>query len=425
MEEGFLHFIWKFQQFNSRDLKTDTGKQITVLHPGFKNMDAGPDFSNAKIKIGEITWNGNVEIHVNAKDWSRHNHHKDKAYDNVILHVVWTVDASVSREDNTIIPAFELKNVVDKKLLDNYHQLFEPGDDILCRRFLNEIKPITIFSMLDKTLAQRLESKSEAIFREIALTGNDWEEITWRMLCRNFGFKTNVFPFAELGKSIPLKIIKRESQNLQTVEAILFGQAGFLEENLEDSYFVDLKQEYIFRRKKYGLERRLDKHQWKFLRMRPANFPTIRIAQLAALVSIQSNLFSLFMDFSSISELKKSLEVIQSGYWRKHYNFGSLSQSQSGKFGTSSVENVLINTVAPLLFAYGIHKDQEELKEKSMEVLSSVKPEINSITKKWKANGIDLKSAFDSQALIEMYNQYCLKKRCLNCSIGTEIISGK
>ena len=425
MEEAFLHFIWKFQQFKSRDLKTDSGQKITVLNPGYKNTDAGPDFSNAKVKIGEITWNGNVEIHINAQDWNRHNHQNDKAYDNVILHVVWKMDASILRKDKTTIPAFELKNVVDEQLVFNYNRLFEPGDDILCNRFLDKIKPVTIFSMMDKALAQRLEIKSETIFREIALTGNDWEEIAWRMLCRNFGFKTNTFPFSELGKSLPLKILKKESQSLKTIEALLFGQAGFLEEDLEDMYFNDLAGEYNFKRKKYGLERRLDKHQWKFLRLRPANFPTIRIAQMAVLIAHQTNLFSLFMDFESIPGLKNSLAVVQSDYWLHHYNFGSPSKIQTGKLGISSIENILINTVAPLLFAYGVHKDQDELKEKSMELLASVKPETNSITKKWKAIGIDVKSAFDSQALIEIYNQYCLKKRCLNCSIGTEIISKK
>lgn len=424
MEEAFLHFIWKFQQFNSRNLITDSGQEITVLHPGYKNTDAGPDFSGAKIRIGAITWNGNVEIHVHAKDWNRHNHQLDEAYDNVILHVVWNNDAAVLRKDKTTIPAFELQHVVDEILINKYHQLFEPGYDILCSRFLDQVKSITRYSMMDKALAQRLEEKSAKIFREIAFTGNDWEEIAWRMLCQNFGFKTNAFPFFELGKSLPLKILKKESENLKTVEALLFGQAGFLEEHMEDDYFLELKREYHFKRIKYSLERNLDKHQWKFLRMRPANFPTIRIAQLAALVANHSNLFSLFTDYSSILKLKKSLEVIQSGYWIKHYNFGSQANTVSGKFGMSSIENVLINTVAPLLFAYGVHKDQVELKEKAMELLASVKPESNSITKKWEAQGIESKSAFDSQALIEIYNEYCLKKRCLNCAIGTEIIRG-
>ena len=423
MEEAFLHFIWKFQQFKSRDLKADSGQKITVLHPGYINNDAGPDFKNAKVKIGEITWNGNVEIHINARDWNRHNHQHDKAYDNVILHVVWIVDDSILRKDKTAIPALELKNVVDEQLVFNYKQLFEPVDDILCRRFLDKIKPITIYSMMDKALALRLEVKSDKIFREIALTGNDWEEISWRMLCRNFVFKTNAYPFFELGKSLPLKILKKESQNLKTIEALLFGQAGFLEENLEDTYFNELVREYNFKRIKYGLERRLDRHQWKFLRLRPANFPTIRIAQMAVLIANQSNLFSLFMNFKSISELKTSLALVQSSYWLNHYNFGSKTKSKIGKPGASSIENVLINTVAPLLFSYGIYKDQDELKEKSMELLANVKPETNRITKKWKISGIDVKSAFDSQALIEIYSQFCLKKRCLNCTIGTEIIS--
>ncbi len=423
MEESFLHFIWKFQYLNNRDVETHAGQKIIVLHPGYHNNDAGPDFSNAKIKIGEIVWNGNVEIHINAKDWNRHNHQHDKAYGNVILHVVWKNDISICRKDKSIIPALELKNIVDEQLVLNYYKLFEPGNDILCSRFLPDVKPITSYSMLDKTLAQRLEAKSEKIFREIALTGNDWEEIAWRMLCSNFGFKTNSLPFFELGKSLPLKILKKEAPNLKTIEALLFGQAGFLEEDLNDPYFAELKNEYQFKQKKYNLDRRLDKHQWKFLRLRPANFPTIRIAQMAALISSQANLFSFFMDYNSIPKLKNELTVEQSVYWIKHYNFGKEFKSQAGRLGVSSIENILINTVAPLLFAYGIHKDQEELKEKSMELLASIKPESNSITKKWKASGLAIKTAFDSQASIELYNAYCLRKRCLNCAIGTEIIS--
>ncbi len=423
MEESFLHFIWKFQYLNSREIKTDSGQKITVLHPGYHNSDAGPDFNNAKIKVGEIIWNGSVEIHINAKDWNRHNHQHDKAYENVILHVVWKNDESIVRNDKSTISALELKNIVDEQLVLNYYKLFEPGNDILCSRFLERTKPITAYSMLDKTLAQRLEAKSEKIFREIALTGNDWEEITWRMLCGNFGFKTNAIPFFELGKSLPLKILKKEVPNLKTLEAILFGQAGFLEEESNDPYFAELKNEYQFKQKKYKLDRRLDKHQWKFLRLRPANFPTIRIAQLAALISSQGNLFSFFMDYDSIPKLKSSLAVEQSSYWIKHYNFEKEFKSQAGRLGVSSIENILINTVAPLLFAYGIHKGCEELKEKSMELLASINPESNSIIKKWKISGLAIKTAFDSQASIELYNEYCLRKRCLNCAIGTEIIS--
>ncbi len=425
MEEAFLHFLWKFQHFNSRELDTVSGQEITVFHPGYLNTDAGPDFNNAKIKIGDIIWTGSVEIHVNAKDWNRHGHQEDEAYNNVILHVVWNNDAVIHRQNDSEIPAMELKGIVDHRMIENYQRLLEPDAEILCSSFLENVKSITIYSMMDKVLAERMQEKSENIFREIALTENDWEEIAWRMLCKNFGFKTNAFPFYDLGKSLPLKILKKEVHNPKTVEALLFGQAGFLDDKMDDAYHAELAAEYAFKSMKYSLERRVDLHQWKFLRLRPANFPTVRIAQLAAVVTNHSNLFSLFMDFEGISALKKQLAVTQSEYWLHHYNFGSKTENEIGKLGTGSIENVLINTVAPLLFAYGVYKDREELKEKSFELLAAIKPETNSITKKWKEVGLEIKSAFDSQASIELFNQYCLKKRCLHCAIGTEIISCK
>lgn len=422
MEEAFLHFIWKFQPFNTRDLLTESGQKILVLQPGSANIDAGPDFKNAKIQIGEIIWNGSVEIHIQAKDWYNHKHHQDEASNNVVLHVVWKNDASIERKDNTVIPTLELKNLVDQHPRLNYKQLFEPGEEILCRRFTHKIKPITVLSMKDKVLAQRLESKSEKIFREIALTNYDWEEITWRVLCRNFGFKTNAHPFYELGKSMPLKILKKEAHSQETVEGLLFGQAGFLEEEYDDPYFLALKNEYTFGLKKHSLERWLDLHQWKFLRLRPANFPTIRIAQLAALVSSQENLLSFFIHYRSIKELLEGLKTSQSSYWQKHYLFGKPTKSTIGKLGVSSVDNILINRVTPLLLAYGIHKDMDEMKERALELLASVKAVKNSITNKWMALSMEIKSAFDSQAIIEFNNEYCMRKRCLSCSIGTDVI---
>lgn len=424
MEEAFLHFVWKFQQFNRRDLKTHTGLDIIVFNPGFKNTDAGPDFKQAKIKIGNITWNGNVEIHVESRDWFRHQHQHDESYDNVILHVVWKNNSSIKRKDESVIPTLELKDIVDERLILNYRKLVEPRDEIVCRRYIGNVRQVTILGMLDKVLAQRLEARSGVIFREIAMTNNDWEEIAWRMLCKNFGFKTNAYPFVELGKSVSIEVLKKESHSLKTIEALLFGQAGFLEEQVNDGYFLELKNEYKFKQKKYKLERRLDKHQWKFLRLRPANFPTIRLAQLASLIYHNPNLFSLFVDVQSVIELKKRLRSIQSAYWLRHYNFGIESKKDIGSIGVSSIENILINTIASLLFAYGIHRDQEDLRDKAMELLTTVNPEKNTIIKKWTALGLKINSSFDSQALIELYTTYCVKKRCLNCSIGAEIIKG-
>jgi hypothetical protein len=242
------------------------------------------------------------------------------------------------------------------------------------------------------------------------------------MLCKNFGFKTNADTFYDLGKSTPFKLLKKESDDLQNVEAILYGQAGFLEEEINDGYFQKLKKEYTFRNNKYGLNRRIDKHQWKFLRLRPANFPTIRIAQLASLIVNNPNLFSLMVNFTSMRDLRKSLQFMQSSFWQEHYNFSTKSSARIGSLGKSSIDNILINTVAPILFAYGIHKDNEEYKERSIEVLTSVKAEVNATIKKWIESGLDVKNAFDSQAVLELFNQYCLRKKCLSCNIGSELI---
>lgn len=423
MEEALLHFIWRYQKFSASQLFTDDGQLVSIFSAGTPNSDAGPDFSQAKIKIGDITWSGDVEIHISGKDWINHHHDKDPAYEKVVLHVVWNNNATISHVNGSKIPTLELRQIVDEQVLTNYKKLFEPGNDLLCHRFLGNIRSITKTSMMEKALAARLESRAQVIFREIALTGNDWEEISWRMLCRNFGFKTNAETFNTLGKSLPHKIIKKEAAELKQIEALLFGQAGFLEEHIEDDYFKELQKEYSFKKKKYKLERKVDKHQWKFLRLRPGNFPTIRIAQLAALIQRIPNLFSTLLNADGTRESLNLLEVSQSSYWRQHFNFGKESKSKVGGLGKSSIENLIINTVVPLLFAYGLHKDADSLKDNALKLLSQLKPEQNSITRKWKEVGFDVNSAFDSQALIELHNEFCLKKRCLHCSIGAEVIN--
>jgi hypothetical protein len=422
MEDSFLHFVWKFQQFNNRTLQSETGLKVTILDLGYQNRDAGPDFKNVRIKIGEIVWNGNVKIHVHAADWQRHSHQEDDAYDNVILHVVWKNESIVRRKEQTVIPVLELKDIVDQKLILNHNKFFESANEILCNRYLDKVKPITIHNMMDKVLAERLQAKLNLIFKEIALTDNDWEEISWRILCKIFGFKTNAEVFYDLGKSTPFKLLKKESDTVQNIEAILIGQAGFFEEDIADGYFQQLKKEYLFKKKKYDLDRRIDKHQWKFLRLRPANFPTIRIAQVSSIIGGNPNLFSTLIHFNSFQELRKNPESLQSSYWRGHYNFGKQATSTVGKLGRSSIDNILVNTVPPILFAYGIHKDQEEYTDRAVEVLTCVKTEINATTKKWVAFGMVIKNAFDSQASLHLYNQYCLTKRCLNCNIGAELI---
>jgi hypothetical protein len=423
MEESFLHFIWKFQKFRQKPLQTNEGIEISVFDPGTKNTDAGPDFKNARIQIGEILWHGHVEIHVAAADWKRHNHQMDQAYDNVILHVVWKNDEKAYRKDKSPIPTLELNGLVEDEIIFRYRELLRPENDILCKRFLPNVKKLTILGMLDNALARRLKTRSARIFRDVGLTDNNWEEIAWRLLTRNFGFKTNTEPFGELARSTPIKILKKELHSQFTIEAILFGQAGFLNDEPMDDYHERLQKEYNFKAHKYGLQRRLDYHQWKFLRLRPANFPTIRIAQISSLLSAHPNLFSLFSNYQNPKSLTIKLSVRQIDYWRTHYDFGKRSSSRLGVLGSSSIDNILINTVAPMQFAYGVHKDNEALKENALQLLNYIKPEKNSIIKKWIEAGMQVGSAFDSQALLEQYNEYCLNKQCLNCQVGAEIIS--
>jgi len=422
MEESFLHFIWEFQQFSNRKLFSDSNEAITVIDPGIKNHDAGPDFKNAKIKIADIVWNGNVEIHVKASDWYRHNHQDDLAYDNVVLHVVWKNDYLVSRKDNSTIPTLELRNNIDDQLILNHDRLLTSRNEILCSRYLAKISSLTIYQTLDKVLTERLMRKSNFILQEIAFTDGDWEEIAWRMLCKNFGFKTNSEPFYDLGQSVPFKILKKESYDQLGVEAILFGQAGFLQQDDSDPYYRQLQKEYQFKQSKYGLGQKVQKHHWKFLRLRPANFPTIRIAQLATFIKNNSNLFSSLTNFESADELRKNLEAKQSVYWQEHYNFSIAAKSKVGRLGKASIDNILINTVVPLLFTYGVYKDNQAYKERALELLSSLKPEKNAKVNKWVECGVTVANAFDSQAVIELLDQYCLRKKCLNCAIGCELI---
>jgi len=425
MEEAFLHFIWKFQHFRTPGLSTVDGQEVTIFYPGIRNSDAGPDFLNARIKIGEITWNGHVEIHVMASDWSRHNHHHDKAYNNVILHVVWENEAPANRADGNMIPTLVLKDLLLPHLYLNYKKLLEPGDEILCRNFIRKVKPITIINMADRAIAERLQERAESILRELAFADGNWEEVAWRYLCRSFGFRTNAETFFELGKSMPFKILKKECQNPGAIEAMMFGQAGFLDMETVDEYQAELKEEYDFKAKKYNLEKRLHRFRWKFLRLRPANFPTVRISQLTAIISAQPTLFSFFTDFQDSGDLKKSFSIRQSPYWTEHYQFGERTSHHIGGLGKSSIDNILMNTVAPLLFAWGIHRDDDASKEKALQLLGELPAESNSIISKWKLLGIEIKSAHDSQAFLELYKEYCLRKGCLNCSIGMEIIGAK
>jgi hypothetical protein len=423
MTEAFLHYVWQFQYFNKSDLLTTDGDPVSIFNPGNRNGHAGPDFFNARVRIGGIDWVGSAEIHIHASGWTDHRHDEDDAYENVILHVVWKEDKKIGRRDGSLLPTIELKSRVDEKLLLQYRKLVNDPNQIPCASFLEGVPSLTWFSMLDKALMQRLETKASHIQKALARNNNDWDETTYQMLCRNFGFKVNADPFEQLAQSLPYKALLKHADQPVQVEALFFGQAGFLEDSTTDDYFLLLKREYTLLGKKFNLyANQLNKAQWKFMRLRPANFPTLRLAQLAALVGSRKNIFSRLLEAGSYQELHALFSVNQSSYWQHHYQFFKPAGEIIPAMGAMSIDNIIINTVVPLLVAYGKERDEQDLIDRAVDILQHVATEENVIIRSWKALGMKSSSAGDSQALIELHNSFCLKRRCLDCNIGFSII---
>lgn len=421
MNESFLHYLWQFQYFDKNELFTSQGESLSILKTGILNSDAGPDFFNAKIKIGNIDWVGTVEIHLKSSDWFVHHHETDSAYDNVILHVVWENDKTVLHK-NRELPTLELKSRVSESILKEYKKLINSSSTIACEKVLIKVDSLVKLSMLDKALMQRLEAKANQVIDLLKLNQNDWEETAYQLFSKNFGFKVNTDPFFQLSRSLPYKIIQKQNSLIQ-VEALLFGQAGMLETKTKDEYISLLFREYQLLAQKYSLTNsRLSPSQWRFLRLRPSNFPTLRISQLASILFSSKNLFSKLIEVDSYGSLKKILEAEQSGYWKTHYRFGAKAKNKVASLGDSSFENIVINTIVPLLVAYGKYKDEQRPTDKALDLLNQLPAEENKITRLWNDLGLKVKNAFDSQALIELHNNFCQKRQCLNCNIGSSIL---
>jgi len=370
-----------------------------------------------------MEWVGSVEIHINASGWTQHKHDSDPAYENVILHVVWKDDRPVKRKDNTLLSSVELKNRVDEQLLLQCHKLVNSPEPIPCAGVLNKVHDLVKISTLDGVLIQRLEKKAQSVLATLQRNNNDWEETCYQLLCRNFGFNVNTEPFLQLAQSLSYKILLKHAGNLLQIEALLFGQAGMLEEEKEDEYYNLLRREYMLLGHKYQLtERKLNKAQWRFLRLRPANFPTIRLAQLASLIHYQKNIFSRMLEEASPKGLKAIFRIQQSDYWRCHYRFFKKVEEDIAGLGEASIENIIINTTVPLLTAYSKSKDEQILLERAVEIMRHIPAESNTITKQWVNLGMNIGSAFDSQALLELHNDLCLRKKCLECKIGASLV---
>lgn len=422
MKEEFLHYIWKTQALFPANLKTEDGQSLEIVFPGEHNHDSGPDFFNAKIKIDGMLWSGNVEIHIRASDWMKHGHQNDEAYNNVILHVVLESDVPVKSHAGEYLPTLILGDFIDKSVYQQYAQLQDSKEEIGCAQRIREVPSIMITNWLSRLVAERLERRISEMMIELEQNGNDWEETFYRHLARQMGMKINAEPFQWLATQLPFKILARQRDNLLQTEALLFGQSGLTPEWAEDAYSQSLIREYAHLKLKYTLQP-MPAHQWKFMRMRPNNFPTLRIAQLAALIFRHPQLFRTCMETSEISELKAVLNVSASDYWKEHYRFGQLSKPSNKPLGAQAIDTILINTIAPFKFLYGRMRGDEQLEQEAISMLEAIDSESNKIMREWLGVGIKATSSAESQALLELKKNYCQRRNCLSCHIGNYLLT--
>lgn len=420
MQEDLLQYIWQFQYFNNSELLTSSGEKIQILYPGTHNRNQGPDFIQAKIKIGETLWIGNVELHINSSGWNLHKHSSDSNFKNIILHVVWNNDAQVKDYSGHKLPALELKHRVPKLLLEKYKELMEAAGFIPCEKQVTDVNELVLINWKQRLIAERLIAKSEKIFSILHETNFHWEETFWWLIAANFGLTVNSDFFREIAKTLPVSILAKHKNNLLQIEALLFGQAGLLNSEFTEKYPAMLQKEYKFYQKKYKLKSPNGK--LFFLRMRPANFPTIRLAQLSMLVHESEHLFSKIKDASSVNEVKQMLDVKANDYWHYHYIFDQEINHKEKRLGTQMNNNILINTIVPVLFAFGMHHKEQVYKDKAIKWLDELSSEKNAITRGFETLGFINKTALDSQSLIQLKNEYCNKKRCLDCAIGNSLL---
>lgn len=421
ISEDFLVYLWLYQLIKP-NLLTSSGESITILNPGQRNTDSGPDFFNAKIKIGETTWAGNIEIHINSSDWQKHNHQNDPNYDTIILHVVYNNDKMIHRKNGEPIPALELKNHFDKKIIDRYLSFIDSGKWIPCENLIDRVGHFEKMIWLDSLMTERLEQKTNKILSEIEKTNFNLQEAFYHNVAENFGFRTNSFAFEKLAISLPLKILTKHASELFQIEALLFGQAGMLNRTFKDEYPLALQKEYTFLAGKYLLQS-IDSKLWKLMRLRPANFPTIRISQFANIIFQLGGNFNKILEAKKLADVASLLQSKTSSYWNTHFQFEKEVSFRKKVLGKSSINLVLINTVIPFLFVYAKTKGSPEIQERAIQWLEKIKAENNTTIRHFAALGIKPENAMQSQALLQLKNEYCSKKRCLECRIGHFLLS--
>lgn len=422
MTERLLHYIWQFQHFNRDALHTTEGEPVHVYFPGHYNSNQGPDFTNARVRVGTTTWVGTAELHVRSGDWHKHKHGEDPNYKNVILHVVWEEEPGDGKS-TTHLPVLELKNRVPGLLLQRYEALMQTGTFIPCEQLVTDVPALTWQSWKDRLLAERLLRKAGQMEAGLRENNYHWEESFWWLLARSFGIPVNASAFEEMARSLPLKLLARHRSSSLQLEALLLGQAGLLDEEPRDAYQEALQKEYHFLREKYKLQpNQLPVH---FLRMRPVNFPGIRLAQLAALLGGSARLFSRVKETMPALGLRNIFTIRASGYWDTHYRFGEVAKPKEKKLGSHGTATIIINAIAPAIFAYGQYQQEEKYKQQALHWLEQTSAEKNSITRGFVKMGVPTRTAADSQALIELKNEYCNHKRCLECAVGIAVLKTK
>ena len=420
--EQLLHYVWKHKIFPLKELKTTTGQQVEVIDTGLANTDAGPDFFNAKLKLDGVLWIGNIEIHERSSDWFKHGHHADAGYNSVILHIASEIDMEISRSNGERIPQIQL--ICPEAVRTNYKELLETASYPPCYRIIPSLSPFTAHSWMSALQMERFEQKATLLNERLKRCQGNWEDAFFITLARNFGFGLNGDAFETWAHQLPFRAVDKHRNDLFQIEAIFFGQAGILEDSDGDGYYLRLKKEYTYLQHKFGLIP-MDASLWRFLRLRPANFPHIRIAQLACLYHRAYGLLSRIMETETLQGVRDILKGGTSEYWLTHYTFGGSSPSRPKTLSNTSLDLLIINTVVTFLYAYGLHKGNRVLCARAGSFLEELKAENNYITRMWEQCGMKASNAADSQALIQLKKEYCDKKKCLYCRIGYEYLKRK
>jgi len=424
VKEDLLHFIWKYKKLQLQDLVTSKNEPVSIVDAGIHNHLSGPDFFNSKIKIDGQLWAGNVEIHLRSSDWYAHDHEQDSNYDNVILHVVWEDDGEVFHSDSSKVPTLELKNYISKDLLNAYQKLFDQKGKsfINCEKDISQVDDFLFENWKERLYFERLERKSDFVFELLKESQNNWEQILFTMLLKNFGSKINGRAFLSLAKALDFSAVRKLRSGAFQLESVFFGMSNLLhDDSIVDDHYIQLKKEYGYQKNKFDLkEEGVQKPE--FFKLRPPNFPTVRLSQLAALYFKNQNLFSEVINASGLEQFYEIFDVAASEYWNDHFTFGKISKKSPKKLTKKFIDLLIINTLLPLKFCYAKHSGKD-VNEEIIGIVSQIKYEENTIVSNFRSLKVGVKKAKDSQAILQLYNEYCTKNRCLQCAIGSNLLN--